>query len=66
MDVEKLIAEVFDHPILYDQSLSAYKYNERKNNVWKKIALSLDASVRRLTVLHNKADNSFINARIPH
>ena len=44
MDVEKLIAKVFEHPVLYDQSLSSYKDNEGKNNVLKKIASSLDAS----------------------
>jgi len=29
-DVEKLIAEVFDHPIMYYQSLSAHKDKERE------------------------------------
>lgn len=56
IDIEKLIAEVFDHPILYDQSLKAYKDNNRKNNVWKKIALSLDATGTYF-VSNNKAAN---------
>ena len=33
MDCEKLISYVFEHKILYDQSLPEYKDNDRKHNV---------------------------------
>lgn len=44
IDCEKLISEVFKHPILYDQSLSGYRDNDRKNNVWTEISASLDCN----------------------
>ena len=42
MDCEKLISYVFEHKILYDQSLPEYKDNDRKHNVWKTIAVNME------------------------
>ena len=44
LDTEKLISEIQSHPILYDQSSSSYKDNDRKNNVWRILAESLDSN----------------------
>jgi len=66
IDVEKLIAEVFDHAILYNQSLSAYKIMNEKTKCGRKLHYLWTPKVRRLFVLHNEIDNGFINARIPH
>jgi len=57
MNVEKLIAEVFNHPILYDQSLSAYKdvmneqimFGRKLHYLWTPVIYSYLCCIIKLT-----------------
>ena len=50
MDDERLIAEVREHPCLYNTKIADYKVLLKKANAWKAIAAALGPSVSGKTI----------------
>lgn len=54
MNDEKLIELVRGYPVLYDLSNAKYMDSEYKNEIWGKIGTELNASGKKIDLLHEQ------------